>query len=106
MLLENRALEIEKEIELLEYEFKIALLNHRYQDAEDIILDRIELENELREAPLNDGKNNEVEKVMSSSIFAKAYRNLLNKIHVEYINNEICLIRRFWNILREEKDAQ
>ena len=62
----------------------------------------LELENELREAPLNDGKNNEVEKVMSSSIFAKAYRNLLNKIHIEYINNEICLIRRFWNILREE----
>ena len=48
MLLENRALEIEKEIELLEYEFKIALLNHRYQDAEDILLDRIELEDELK----------------------------------------------------------
>ena len=47
MLLENRALEIEKEIELLEYEFKIALLNHRYQDAEDIMSDRIDLENEL-----------------------------------------------------------
>ena len=37
MLLENRALEIEKEIELLEYEFKIALLNHRYQDAEEFL---------------------------------------------------------------------
>ena len=47
MLLENRALEIEKEIELLEYEFKIALLNHRYQDAENIMSDRIDLEIEL-----------------------------------------------------------
>ena len=39
---------IEKEIERLEYEFKIALSNHRYQDAEDILLDRIELEDELK----------------------------------------------------------
>ena len=39
---------IEKEIERLEYEFKIALLNHRYQDAEDILLYRIELEDELK----------------------------------------------------------
>ena len=39
---------IEKEIERLEYEFKIALLNHRYQDAENILLDRIELEDELK----------------------------------------------------------
>ena len=47
MKVEARAIEIEKEIELLEYEFKIALLNHRYQDAENIMLDRIDLENEL-----------------------------------------------------------
>jgi hypothetical protein len=44
---EARAIEIEKEIELLEYEFKIALLNRRYQDAENIMSDRIDLENEL-----------------------------------------------------------
>ena len=44
---ETRAIEIEKEIELLEYEFKIAVLNHRNQDAEDIMSDRIDFENEL-----------------------------------------------------------
>ena len=48
MLLENRALEIEKEIELLEYELKIATLNDRYQDIENIKSDIIELENELQ----------------------------------------------------------
>ena len=37
----------ESEIELLEYELKIALLNNRFQDAEDIKSDIIELENEV-----------------------------------------------------------
>ena len=47
-MLEARAINIESEIELLEYELKIALLNDRHQDAEDIKSDIIELENELR----------------------------------------------------------
>ena len=47
MLLEAKAINIESEIELLEYELKIALLNDRFQDAEDIKSDIIELENEL-----------------------------------------------------------
>ena len=47
MLLEARAINIEAEINELEYELKIALLNDRYQDAEDIKSDIIELENEL-----------------------------------------------------------
>ena len=47
-MLEARAINIESEIELLEYELKIALLNNRYEDAEDIKSDIIELENELR----------------------------------------------------------
>ena len=47
MLLEAKAINIESEIELLEYELKIALLNDRIQDAEDIKSDIIELENEL-----------------------------------------------------------
>lgn len=47
-MLEARAINIESKIELLEYELKIALLNDRYQDAEDIKSDIIELENELR----------------------------------------------------------
>ena len=46
-MLEAKAINIESEIELLEYELKIALLNDRFQDAEDIKLDIIELENEL-----------------------------------------------------------
>ena len=47
MLLEAKAINIESEIELLEYELKIALLNDRFQDAKDIKSDIIELENEL-----------------------------------------------------------
>ena len=47
MLLEAKAINIESEIELLEYELKIALLNDIFQDAEDIKSDIIELENEL-----------------------------------------------------------
>ena len=48
MLLEAKAINIESEIELLEYELKIATLNDRYQDIENIKSDIIELENELR----------------------------------------------------------
>ena len=47
-MLEARAINIESEIELLEYELKIATLNDRYQDIENIKSDIIELENELR----------------------------------------------------------
>ena len=47
-MLEVRAINIESEIELLEYELKIATLNDRYQDIENIKSDIIELENELR----------------------------------------------------------
>ena len=47
MLLEAKAINIESEIELLEYDLKIDLLNDRFQDAEDIKLDIIELENDL-----------------------------------------------------------
>ena len=47
-MLEARAINIESEIELLEYELKIAALNDRYQDIENIKSDIIELENELR----------------------------------------------------------
>ena len=47
MLLEAKAINIESEIELLEYELKIAQLNDRFQDTEDIKSDIIELENEL-----------------------------------------------------------
>ena len=48
MLLEVKAINIESEIELLEYELKIAILNDRYQDIENIKSDIIELENELK----------------------------------------------------------
>ena len=37
MLLEAKAINIESEIELLEYELKIALLNDRFQDAEEFL---------------------------------------------------------------------
>ena len=47
-MFEARAINIEAEINELEYVLKIALLNDRYQDAEDIKSDIIELENELR----------------------------------------------------------
>ena len=47
-MFEARAINIESEIELLEYELKIALLNYRYKDIENIKSDIIELENELR----------------------------------------------------------
>ena len=47
-MLEARAINIESEIELLEYELKIATLNDRYQDIENIKSDIIDLENELR----------------------------------------------------------
>ena len=47
-MLEAREINIESEIELLEYELKIATLNDRYQDIENIKSDIIELENELR----------------------------------------------------------
>ena len=46
-MFEARAINIESEIELLEYELKIATLNDRYQDIENIKSDIIELENEL-----------------------------------------------------------
>ena len=35
-MFETRAINIESEIELLEYELKIAILNDRYQDIENI----------------------------------------------------------------------
>ena len=47
-MFEARAINIESEIELLEYELKIAILNDIYQDIENIKSDIIELENELR----------------------------------------------------------
>ena len=47
-MFEARAINIESEIELLEYELKIATLNDRYQDIENIKSDIIELENELK----------------------------------------------------------
>ena len=47
-MLEARAINIESEIELLEYGLKIATLNDRYQDIENIKSDIIDLENELR----------------------------------------------------------
>ena len=47
-MLEARAINIESEIEILEYELKIATLNDRYQDIENIKSDIIDLENELR----------------------------------------------------------
>ena len=47
-MFEVRAINIESEIELLEYELKIATLNDRYQDIENIKSDIIDLENELR----------------------------------------------------------
>ena len=47
-MLEARAINIESEIELLEYELKIATLNDRYQDIENIKSDIIDLENELK----------------------------------------------------------
>ena len=47
-MFEARAINIESEIELLEYELKIATLNDRYQDIGNIKSDIIELENELR----------------------------------------------------------
>ena len=47
-MFEARAINIESEIELLEYELKIAILNDRCQDIENIKSDIIELENELR----------------------------------------------------------
>ena len=47
-MFEARAINIEREIELLEFEFKIAILNDRYQDIENIKSVIIELENELR----------------------------------------------------------
>ena len=47
-MFEARAINIESEIEVLEYELKIATLNDRYQDIENIKSDIIELENELR----------------------------------------------------------
>ena len=47
-MFEARAINIESEIELLEYELKIAILNDRYQDIENIKSDIIELEYELR----------------------------------------------------------
>ena len=47
MLLEARAIEIDNMIEELEYEIKIALLNERFQDAEDAKIEIGELEREL-----------------------------------------------------------
>ena len=47
-MLEARAINIESEIELLEYELKKVILNDWYQDIENIKSDIIELENELR----------------------------------------------------------
>ena len=47
-MFEARAINIESKIESLEYELKIAILNDRYQDIENIKSDIIELENELR----------------------------------------------------------
>ena len=47
-MLEARAINIESELEFFEYELKIAILNDRYQDIENIKSDIIELENVLR----------------------------------------------------------
>ena len=47
MLLEARAIEIDNAKEELEYEIKIALLNERFQDAEDAKMEIADLEREL-----------------------------------------------------------
>ena len=47
MLLETRVIEIDNMIEELEYEIKIALLNERFQDAEDAKMEIADLEREL-----------------------------------------------------------
>ena len=92
MLLENRALEIEKEIELLEYEFKRALLNHRYQDAEDIILDRIELENELK-APKSQFNKFGNYAYRNCEDILEALKPLLNEVKaIVNISDEIVLV--------------
>ena len=43
----DRAIEIDNIIEGLEYEIKIALLNERFQDAEDAKIEIADLEKEL-----------------------------------------------------------
>ena len=48
MNIESRAINIESEIDKLEYELKIATLNDRYYDIECIKSDLRDLENELR----------------------------------------------------------
>jgi len=57
------------------------------------------IEEELKQAPSNDGVEIEEERMVTKDIFDKAYSNLVNKASVVYLNNEVTMIVRLWNEL-------
>ena len=57
------------------------------------------IEEELKQAPSNDGVETEEERMVTKDIFDKAYSNLVNKASVLYLNNEVTMICRLWDEL-------
>lgn len=73
------------------------LKNKRLPDAYDFL----GLRNELIQAPLNDGNRAEECRIVSKSVFSDAYRNLLDKAKIVYLNNEVDMIHHLWNNLKK-----
>lgn len=62
------------------------------------------VENELKKAPLNNGNRLEVVSNVSSDVFDRAYRILIEKTKPIYINNEINTIHWLWHNLGKTHD--
>ena len=57
------------------------------------------IENELRQAPSNDGLKAEEARTVTKGVFDKTYSELLSKASSLYLNKEVLLIHRLWDKL-------
>lgn len=75
-------------------EVPLVVLERNFDNLSDERIDE-----ELKQAPSNDGVETEEERKVTKDIFDKAYSNLVNKASVLYFNNEVTMIGRLWNEL-------
>lgn len=60
------------------------------------------IEEDIKQAPSNDVRKSEGVKVVSKVVFTKAYDNLIEKVHMQYVNDKIVEIRRIWAELKQQ----
>ena len=60
------------------------------------------IEDEIRQAPPNDGLKDEEVRTVTKDVFVKAYGVLLSKASSIYLNNEVLLIHRLWDELLKQ----